>query len=659
MKIKKYILSILVCSLGVFQSCDKFLEIEPLDRVPASQLLNDVNGVKVLLATLYNYMPIEDFTYNPTRSFSYYGAIDYPDTRGWSLSFLTDESINTMGSGVGPIDDGYWQSTAYQAIRQLNMFMDNLATIEMKENDRSRLISEAHFIRAYYYFGLAKRYGGVPLIDKVLEYMPGTANEALFIPRSTEKETWDFILKECDLAIANLPATITSQDGVYRATKWAAYALKSRAALHAASVAKYWDRAPMAGDAVTLKLVGGMTIVDADNYYQQCIDASNALIVNSGKQLYKPNPANPAEAAKNYQDIFQNPNTGEVKNEVIFAKAYLPGSATQNKNGHSYDTFFNPAQTNNGFRYFGRFSPALNLVDLYEDYSNDGTGNSIPLVTRTDGNENYSVADPTKLDVKIPFKKYDNPMDIFKNKDARLFGSIIVPGATWKGVSIVIQGGFIKTDGKTNVYAQASATGKDGKTYYALGAATQTEYSGFSGLGTIETANYTCTGFSLKKFLQEGKNIEGVPFSSTTDYIDFRLPEIYLNYAEAVVESGKGDAALAKNYLNLIRKRAGHTDQIPATLDNILKERRIELAFEGHRYWDLVRRREAHKLFSSTRRKALVPMLDLREDTPKYIFVRANIFYDEKSNGVTFQPKSYYRSIPGVATSNLVQNPEY
>ena len=66
-------------------------------------------------------------------------------------------------------------------------------------------------------------------------------------------------------------------------------------------------------------------------------------------------------------------------------------------------------------------------------------------------------------------------------------------------------------------------------------------------------------------------------------YIDMRLSEIYLNYAEAVVEngSGKGDAALAKKYMNALRKRAAHTDEIPLTLENVLKERRIELAFEG------------------------------------------------------------------------------
>lgn len=77
--------------------------------------------------------------------------------------------------------------------------------------------------------------------------------------------------------------------------------------------------------------------------------------------------------------------------------------------------------------------------------------------------------------------------------------------------------------------------------------------------------------------------------SITTPFIDIRLAEIYLNYAEAVVESGKGDQNKAATLLNALRHRAAHKDNIPLTLENVLKERRVELAFEGKRFWDMVR----------------------------------------------------------------------
>jgi hypothetical protein len=148
-------------------------------------------------------------------------------------------------------------------------------------------------------------------------------------------------------------------------------------------------------------------------------------------------------------------------------------------------------------------------------------------------------------------------------------------------------------------------------------------------------------------------------FGSTQPWIDIRLAEIYLNYAEAVAESGQGDAVLAATSLNAIRHRAAHADDIPLTVDNVLKERRVELIFENARYWDLIRRRDFHTRFNSTRRTSLVPLIDLRQNPPKYVFLRALNYYDNANNGLTFRARQYYLSIPGVATNKLIQNPEY
>jgi hypothetical protein len=343
--------------------------------------------------------------------------------------------------------------------------------------------------------------------------------------------------------------------------------------------------------------------------------------------------------------------------EVIFLKDYISGSSSLQQ-GHSYDCIFNASQTSTGYSYHGRFNPTLNIVDLYEDYTDDGTGKSKPLMTRTDNIEDVYLETPVNLNLSVPYIKYSKVEDIFTGKDARLFGSIITPGSIWKNTKMVFQGGLIKPDGTKLIYQNNSAVGLDGNTYFTYGGATKPEYSGFSDLGNNEMGNFSSTGFSIKKYLNESLLV-GLQFSSTTPYIDFRLAEIYLNYAEAAIESGSGDPAKAALYLNAIRKRAAHTDNIPATLENILKERRVELAFEGHRYWDLVRRRNFHSIFNSYSRKALVPILDLRENPPKYIFVRANNYPDNNAGGRRFEIRTYYTSIPGVATNKLIQNPEY
>lgn len=658
---KKNILSIFsLCALMGLSGCNAFLELEPLDKVSPEQLLETEGGVKALLANIYTMIPMEDFNYRPNNGFNQRGYDGVNETT--NLAFLTDEATRSDGGvGIGYEGFNYWP---YGDIRQVNIFMQNVekakeaGTISVADADR--MTGEAHFARAYMYYGLVKRYGGVPLIDKVQDddYADGGPG-AVAVPRSTELDTWKFVLNECTLAAATLPDATSGSD-LYRVTKWAAYALKSRVALRAASVAKYWNLAPLAGEAVTQKLVGGMTSADA--FYKECIEASKFLIENSGKSLYKPAPATVKEAASNFQALFLN----DQNEEVIFSKAYLNGTTNTNQ-GHSYAQFNILPQVNPGALKYGRFNPMLEIVDLFEDYTDDGTGKSAKIVTRTDGNEdayipnfhNMNNASVVNTLMSVPFVKYNDLYEPFANKDARLLASVVVPGSSYAGTEIIIQGGFIKDNNSYVAYSNES-TQKNGTTYYALGAEGETMFSGFNNVNSGEDANWTATGFGVRKYMPEGESMSPDRLSSTTSYIDMRLAEVYLNYAEAVVENGSGfgDKELAENYLNALRRRAGHTDRISLTLESVLKERRVEMAFEGKRFWDMNRRREFHTEFSNNRiRKALVPMLDLRGAEPKYVFARVNYFGDETRGGRTFQNINYYRGIPNIATNGLVQNP--
>lgn len=660
---KKNILSIFsLCALMGLSGCNAFLELEPLDKVSPDQLLETEGGVKALLANIYTMIPMEDFNYRPNAGFNQRGYDGVNETT--NLAFLTDEATRSDGGvGIGYEGFNYWP---YGDIRQVNIFMQNVekakeaGTISVADADR--MTGEAHFARAYMYYGLVKRYGGVPLIDKVQDddYANGGPG-AVAVPRSTELDTWKFVLNECTLAAATLPDATSGSD-LYRVTKWAAYALKSRVALHAASVAKYWNLAPLAGEAVTQKLVGGMTSADADAFYKECIEASKFLIENSGKSLYKPAPATVKEAASNFQALFLN----DQNEEVIFSKAYLNGTTNTNQ-GHSYAQFNILPQVNPGALKYGRFNPMLEIVDLFEDYTDDGMGKSAKIVTRTDGNEDAYIANFHNMNnasvvntlMSVPFVKYNDLYEPFANKDARLLASVVVPGSSYAGTEIIIQGGFIKDNNSYVAYSNES-TQKNGTTYYALGAEGETMFSGFNNVNSGEDANWTATGFGVRKYMPEGESMSPDRLSSTTSYIDMRLAEVYLNYAEAVVEngSGLGDKELAENYLNALRRRAGHTDRISLTLESVLKERRVEMAFEGKRFWDMNRRREFHTEFSNNRiRKALVPMLDLRGAEPKYVFARVNYFGDETRGGRTFQNINYYRGIPNIATNGLVQNP--
>ena len=251
--------------------------------------------------------------------------------------------------------------------------------------------------------------------------------------------------------------------------------------------------------------------------------------------------------------------------------------------------------------------------------------------------------------------QFEDPLRMFDGKDARLAAVTILPGSMWKDTKIVIQGGVILTSGEVkmdvNGDIKAEYIGADGQIHYQFGANEQKFFSGFS----TNAGNNTRTGFGFRKYLDPAYESSGSVWNeSTTDWMDIRFAEILLNYAEAWAESGLGDAGVARESLNRTRRRAGHTVDIEPTLENILRERRAELCLENARTWDLIRRREFHKIFDGQKRGSLTPVLDLR--TNKYIFVRE---YVQQTNFQRFADKLYYRGIPGLSANGLVQNPQF
>ncbi|MFY0626735.1 MAG: RagB/SusD family nutrient uptake outer membrane protein [Reichenbachiella sp.] len=627
--------------------CKDVLDLEPLDKITAQDLFSDENGTALYLADLYNRLPMEDLTYFPRDGFDYnYGN---PNNIGFVNEMLTPYADHTEGNRWFASNMLWWwrnpwedrwndtdkararTETPWTLLRNTNLFLEVIPELEVDSVKKARYLGEASFIRAFTYFGLAKRYGGVPIILEA--QVLGEDPDELIVPRSTEKETWDFLLAECDIAIANLD---DKDPNNRRASKWAALALKSRAALHAASIAKFNDQLDLVGPAVTEGLVG----IDpsfANEYYQMAIDASEQIMDESPYSLYAPTPANPEEAVANISGMFEDPNiVGD--SEAILIKGRTFGLNTK---GDNYQIWYVPNQLRNGWPHPGRMNPTLDIVDLFESYSNPGV--SSPIVTTVDGDtENYLGFDGSRT-----YLKYAHPLEIFADKDARLRAQIMLPGETFKGTEIVYQNGYVRPDGTLFSYGNGSQT-VDGTTYYSYGAANSSQYSGFS----PEGGNHTWTGFGLKKFLTTG---DFVPAWNTgnTDFMEFRYAEILLNYAEAVVESGLGDVAKATEAMNSIRRRAAHTVDIPLTVENVQRERKVELVFENKIIWDLIRRREYHTEFQGYVKKILQPVRDLRVAPYDYIFIRQ----DSRKTPKTFQHRDYYRPIDNRSLNTLTQNP--
>lgn len=634
---RNIILLTVFLSLLVLGACKQALEVEPKDRVTSNILFSSDGGINAYMAGLYYDLPIEDYRYDFTGKF----GVTRVDG-GKTNMMATPEAVHSeWGDHAGePGRYGNW-SDIYVYIRKFNELKANLAL--MKPSDPATLTTlrgEYHFFIAYSYFALAKRYGGVPIITEAQQFK-GDYN-AIKIPRSKEIATWKFILAECDSAAALLPNS-TVQD---RANKWTAYALKSRAALHAASVGKFWNAngAGLSGLAVSQGLVGGFTADDIHFFYQQCIDASTEVIKSGLFALNGESPATLEEAAVNYGKVFTN---GKGISEVIFLRNYAyPGV------GHNMGKWHEPNQLS--LEFGGRCDPTLDLVESYakiDPITRAGTYN-VKFQTTTDGNEDYTVG--YSFNKNINYKRYDNLTDIYANRDPRLYASVILPGSQWGGKKIIIQGGLVKNNGDV-IWQSNDQYTFNGVDYYGKGDANEGNVSGW----VSNRANGSRSGFLLKKYLT-GAN-DQVWDQVVTPFSELRYAEVLLNYAEAVAEGGLMDAPgilSAQEALNKIRKRAGFLDIAPLTKANVRYERKAEFALEYNATWEYYRRREYHTFFNNTyHRRGLIPLADFSTGSLKYIFVRANV--EPGNSAKSFEPKAYYRPIPGIENNSLVQNPNY
>ncbi|MCQ2183868.1 MAG: RagB/SusD family nutrient uptake outer membrane protein [Bacteroidales bacterium] len=638
----KTIRIIAVCAIALLSlsSCKKsFLDVKPTDKITADVLFASDAGVKAFVANLYYQMPVEDFAYDPMNGF-HYNKVN-PNNSACSNWITTDDGIGSQRGDMGAYEWHAWWTEGYKLNNDINQYFGYIEGLDKTEAEKDAMRGEAWFIRGMTYFALARRYGGVPIIDKVGDVNDSTT---IYVPRSTEVKTWDYVI-DC---FAKADTLLGDGDGTgRRASKWVALAYKSRAALHAATTAKYWDKAPLSGEAVDLGYVGGFSAADADRYFDICIDACQRIIDSKQYELYgNLSPASKEVAIDQISKFFTDPASYK---ESIFIKGY---SKVGEDYGTNQDNWGNPAQTAGAWPHPGRIQISLDWVESLENVS----GNPEKRFITYDG-DNFARG---KFDKSRNYKHFADPMELFADKDARLEAYAILPGSMWKNTKIVIQGGLILPDGTAKIGVNlkiAEAVEKNGQKYYYYGAPEQGLFSGFS----INGGNNNRTGFSLRKYLQPSYEAPGAAWNqSTTDWCDMRYSEVLLNYAEAVAETGRGDAALAVKGLNDIRHRAFLPGDVDLTVANVRAERRSEFLFENTRNWDHMRWRTMTDL-NTYQRGALVPVLDLRTDPPTYIFVREFVRKadDTWSGGTGITAKRYYKSIPGTTGNHLVQNPQW
>ncbi|HEY5393726.1 MAG TPA: RagB/SusD family nutrient uptake outer membrane protein, partial [Hanamia sp.] len=445
---------------------------------------------------------------------------------------------------------------SYTYIRDLNLFLQrDSASTGLADADRKRFYAEGRFLRANFYFEMTKRYGGVPLVTEPLTYDYSGKVNNLQIPRAKESDMYDFIINEAEAIKNDLPADITEKS---RASKGAALAMECRAALYAGSIAKYGATTP------AVSLPGGEVGIDAskaNGYYTIALRAAMELINGeAGAYTLKTAPAGstPAQLSDNFSNVFLD----KTSPETIFMKDFATGVT------HAFTTNDQPFSFSDEGNDAGRLNPSLNFVENFEKLDNTFA----PYAT-TDGSGNPIF--------------YNDVQDIFADRDARLAGTVILPGGSFKGQTVDIWAGYRLADGTIITSDEADHLKP------LPGSSTPVQVVGGDGpINGVEL--HTQTGFYIRKYLDptvgSGRRGQG----STVAFIRYRFGEVLLNAAEASFELGNN--ATAATYLNMVRARAGLTTPLAAgdiTFDRIVHERKVELAFEGLYFYDMKRWRLA------------------------------------------------------------------
>lgn len=600
---------------------DSVLDVEPTNNIAESAVWDSEGLVDAHLNDIYARLELQNTGYLPsamqTAEDAMGGAVRPMRNATWTPSFWLPTAEITQ-SGV-PGVAGFLQFNPLQfwnfdELREANLVIENLQSgeSELPQPIRREKIAEARWLRAQIYFEKVIRFGGVPIIREPQNPLQADSSE-LFVERNTEQEVYDFILEELNTVIngenGQGTALPTSRYGGGRATVWAAHALKSRAMLHAASVAQFGGSdVDLSGETNLL----GIPESEADRYWEAAYEASVAVI-NGPHSLYQQD----SDPAMNFRNLFLTPCS--ENSEAIFCREY-----DGNNVGHAYTRQTQPRQVTCCW--------AANAAVTWKHVERFGF-HSGPFADQVGG----------EIDRGTLLNDQFTVQQLFGNRDARFRGTILYPESEWNGETIFMH----------------AATRVDGEIQQEPGAAGNQTIEGVGDdvewLKSSLRHDRDATGLiSVKRTSREED--DRPRGEDDTDWMEYRLGEMYLNAAEAAFEmSGSPSGPSAQSLIDDLRDRA-NMPSMPVSRELIRNERRVELSLEKQLYWDLRRWRVAHEELDGVRPEGVTWLYDWNDQ--KYEITE---FKNAWPEAFSFPERQYYHPIgtQRLADTRLQGNPGY
>lgn len=565
---KKLIIYIVVLQISIlFTACEDYLDMKESALFTADEVFKDPTNFQKFVDDIYTY-----YHYWPgdwaCQSFGGLGRIAYSSFEG--ASDLAEASRAVAGTNAS-FNLGNWSPNAYgaqveliwpwagsyAAIRRCNVVLEKVDSVTgLTANKINGYKSEALFARAFFYFELIKRYGGVPYLTYSL-----TETDDMNLEREPYDTCVAKIINDLDSALLYLPqASAQAAVDFGRPTVGAALALKAKVLLYAASPLNTEPYDISIGDR------------DPDLYYteipntpaeiqQKWIDAAKAaydvmLLEDQGECAL-------ADSAR-YKNVFYTSNVTDVKNkETLFCRidgsySFSGGKALMGWVG------FSDVGASKGYGGSAGTYPTQNLIDMYE--MEDG---SIPIT-------GYNADGSPIINSASGYVE----QDMWKNRDPRLKLTVLCNQDQWQDRPVQIW--FYKNNPT------------------------------ISGSEMKDAQDYTTTGYLSKKMWSEDLRQGGVA-SVYMNWIWFRYTDVLLWYAEAMNQAfgpdvdGLGNGKTALWALNRVRNRMNPSTPQKRNLvttdknvfhERLMNERAIEFVYEEQRWWDVLRYKKGEEVFN-------------------------------------------------------------
>jgi hypothetical protein len=598
---------ILVFGMMVFglilPSCSNYLNVVPDNTLTLEEIFTKKETAYEGLAKVYSYIPFESDTHNTTWTLGdeYVGRLDYNDDMGSLKAIRIMRGLQIVSAP----ELGCWSGTVggkplYQGINQCEIFLHYIDLVkDMSDQEIKDWKAQVKFLKAYYCFLLVQRYGPIVLPSGTV-IDPSASSASLFQPRAKVDSCFNFIINLMNEVIPDLSERADPANNAGQVDQIAAKAIKARVLLFRASPFFNGNKEYF-GDFYDHD---GQPFFPMDvdkNKWKDAIDAITEAITiaeANGRGIYTYQKLPYLYDTDAFEQNRQNMQTLYDNRMVVcdpWNKELVWGYTNLNYYGEGELSSSTNMRLPNGYGDGVTNTPSFSwqwMAATYQVLSRYYTKNGLPT------NEDLTF-DQSKMFNVVTTPGQSEPaykplwgimqpgcetIQMYLNREPRFYANMAITGGYWRTHSVRIN---------TMMY-----NGKDG------------------GKNSYVSTDYYCTGIGLKKFVHPESTSGAWQRTVKYPYPIVRMADLYLMKAEALNEYS-GPSQEVYDLINKVRKRAGipnvETVWSDATLaktvnkhktqtglrDIILQERGIELAFEGSRFWDMLRYKRAVQEFST------------------------------------------------------------